>query len=58
MMNFNPLLHASLAIQIHVATVVPAFFLGAWQIFLSRGPQASLAGSGKATPRYQPVPTK
>ena len=35
MMNFNPLLHASLAVQIHVATVVPAFFLGAWQIFLS-----------------------
>ena len=35
MMNFNPLLHASLAIQIHVATVVPASFLGAWQIFLS-----------------------
>jgi uncharacterized membrane protein len=34
-MNFSPLLHASLAIQIHVATVVPAFFLGAWQIFLS-----------------------
>ena len=34
-MNLNPLLHASLAIQIHVATIVPAFFLGAWQIFLS-----------------------
>ena len=34
-MNFDPLLHASLAVQIHVATVVAAFFLGAWQIFLS-----------------------
>jgi uncharacterized membrane protein len=34
-MNFDPLLHAPLAVQIHVATVVPAFFLGAWQIFLS-----------------------
>lgn len=34
-MDFNPLLHASLAVQIHVATVVAAFFLGAWQIFLS-----------------------
>jgi uncharacterized membrane protein len=33
--NLDPLLHASLAIQIHVATVVPASFLGAWQIFLS-----------------------
>jgi uncharacterized membrane protein len=34
-MNFSPLLHAPIAVQIHVATVVPAFFLGAWQIFLS-----------------------
>ena len=34
-MDFNPLLHAPLAVQIHVATVVAAFFLGAWQIFLS-----------------------
>ena len=25
-----------LAIQIHLATVVPAFFLGTWQIFLSK----------------------
>lgn len=35
-MNLTPLLHAPLAVQIHVATVVPAFFLGTWQIFLSR----------------------
>lgn len=34
-MNFNPVLHSPLAVQIHVATVVAAFFLGAWQIFLS-----------------------
>ena len=34
-MDFNPLLNASLAVQIHVATVVAAFFLGAWQILLS-----------------------
>jgi uncharacterized membrane protein len=34
-MDFSPLLHASLAVQVHVATVVAAFFLGAWQIFLS-----------------------
>ena len=26
----------SLAIQIHLATVVPAFFLGTWQLFLSK----------------------
>ena len=29
------MLHAPLQVQIHVATVVAAFFLGAWQIFLS-----------------------
>ena len=34
-MDFDPLLHAAPAVQIHVATVVPAFLLGAWQIFLS-----------------------
>lgn len=34
-MNLDPLLHASPAIQIHFATIVPAFFLGAWQIFFS-----------------------
>jgi uncharacterized membrane protein len=34
-MDLDPLLHASPVIQIHVATVVAAFFLGAWQIFLS-----------------------
>jgi uncharacterized membrane protein len=31
-----PLFHAPLAVQIHVATVVPAFFLGTWQILFSR----------------------
>ena len=35
-MTLAPLLHATLAVQIHAATVIPAFFLGAWQIFLSR----------------------
>jgi uncharacterized membrane protein len=30
-----PLLHASPAIQFHVATVVPAVILGTWQIFFS-----------------------
>jgi uncharacterized membrane protein len=34
-MDLNPLVHAPLPVQIHVATVVAAFFLGAWQIFLS-----------------------
>lgn len=35
-MNLQPLLSASLPIQLHVATVVPAFMLGTWQIFASR----------------------
>ena len=35
-MTLEPLLHAPLAIKIHAATVVPAFFIGTWQIFLSR----------------------
>jgi uncharacterized membrane protein len=33
--TLEPLLNASLPIQIHVATVVPAFVLGTWQIFFS-----------------------
>jgi uncharacterized membrane protein len=35
-MTLDPLLHAPLAVQIHVATVAPAFFLGSWQIFFSK----------------------
>ena len=34
-MTFAPLLNASPAIQIHVATIVPAFILGTWLIFFS-----------------------
>lgn len=35
-MTLAPLLEAPFAVQVHAATVVPAFFLGTWQIFLSR----------------------
>lgn len=35
-MTLAPLLAAPLAVKIHVATVLPAFLLGSWQIFLSR----------------------
>jgi uncharacterized membrane protein len=35
-MDFGPLLRAPLAVQIHFFTVVPAFFLGTWLLFLSR----------------------
>lgn len=34
-MNLGLLLQAPLAVQIHVATVVPAFLLGTYQIFFS-----------------------
>jgi uncharacterized membrane protein len=34
--SLEPLLSAPLAIQVHVTTVVPAFVIGTWQIFLSR----------------------
>lgn len=35
-MTLTPLLQASLATRLHVATVLPAFVLGTYQIFLSR----------------------
>jgi uncharacterized membrane protein len=35
-MNIQPLLDASLAVKAHVATLVPAFAIGAWLIFFSR----------------------
>jgi uncharacterized membrane protein len=35
-MNFRPIAEAPVAIQIHLATIIPAFFLGTWLIFLSR----------------------
>jgi len=34
-MTLEPLLHAPLAVQVHVATVVPAFLIGTFQIFVS-----------------------
>jgi len=35
-MDIQPLLDAPLAVKLHVATVLPAFVLGAWVIFFSR----------------------
>jgi uncharacterized membrane protein len=35
-MTLAPLLAAPFAVQLHVFTVVPAFFLGTWLIFFSR----------------------
>jgi uncharacterized membrane protein len=34
-MQLAPLFAAPVAVQVHVATVVPAFFLGTWLIFFS-----------------------
>jgi uncharacterized membrane protein len=34
--SLQPILDAPFAIQLHFLTVVPAFFLGAWQLFASR----------------------
>ena len=34
--NLQPILDATLPIQRHFITVVPAFFLGAWQLLASR----------------------
>jgi len=35
-MDFTPIAEAPLAVQIHLATIIPAFFLGTWLIFFSR----------------------
>jgi uncharacterized membrane protein len=35
-MNLNPIAEAPFAVKIHLATVIPAFVLGTWLIFLSR----------------------
>jgi uncharacterized membrane protein len=44
-MDVEPLLTAPLAVQLHVVTVVPAFVLGTWLLFLSR----------KGTPRHRVI---
>ena len=35
-MTLEPLLHAPIAVLAHVATVVPAFLIGTWVLFISR----------------------
>jgi uncharacterized membrane protein len=35
-MTLEPLLHAPLAVKLHVATVIPAFLIGTYLIFFSR----------------------
>jgi len=34
-MNLSPILQAPIAVQIHLATVLPAVAIGTWQIFFS-----------------------
>jgi hypothetical protein len=35
-MTLDPIIQAPIAVQLHVATVLPAFAIGAWLIFVSR----------------------
>jgi uncharacterized membrane protein len=48
MMSFQPLLSASWAIHVHVATLVLAFVVGTWQFLLSRKGAPAHRASGKA----------
>ncbi|MBN9033614.1 MAG: hypothetical protein J0I23_27860, partial [Rhizobiales bacterium] len=45
-MTLAPLLDAPLAIQIHVATVVPAALLGIWMLLARKGTLVSLCNLG------------
>ena len=47
-MNFQPLLNASVAVKLHVATVLPAFLLGLWLIFSSRKGSPAHRWAGRA----------
>ena len=47
MVNLQPILEAPFAIQLHFITVVPAFFLGAWQLLISHKGSASHRVIGK-----------
>jgi uncharacterized membrane protein len=46
-MDLEPLLSAPLAVRLHVATVVPAFVLGTWLLFVSRKGTARHRLAGK-----------
>jgi uncharacterized membrane protein len=46
-MDLEPLLTAPLAVRVHVATVVPAFVLGTWLLFVSRKGTARHRLAGK-----------
>jgi uncharacterized membrane protein len=35
-MDWHPLWDSSIAVKVHLATVIPAFFIGGWQIFFSK----------------------
>ena len=50
-MTLAPLLHAPLAVRIHAATVIPAFGLGTWLIFVSRkGARVTVVSTVKSQP--------
>ena len=50
-MTLDPLIHAPLAVQAHVATVVPACLLGLWLLVFSHRDRA---GTGGSAPRTSP----
>jgi hypothetical protein len=35
-LDLSVIAHAPLAVKVHLATVVPAFAIGTWQVFLSQ----------------------
>jgi uncharacterized membrane protein len=47
MVDLQPILEAPFAVQVHFVTVVPAFFLGAWQLLASRKGSSSHRLIGK-----------
>jgi uncharacterized membrane protein len=61
-MSLEPLYHAPLIVQAHVATVVPAFLLAIWLIVFSRKGSRLASGARGAVPdahggdgHHQPV---
>jgi uncharacterized membrane protein len=47
-MTLEPLLRAPFAVQLHVATVLPAFVIGTWSLFLSRKGGTAHRWAGRA----------
>jgi uncharacterized membrane protein len=46
-MNFAVLAEAPLAVQVHLATVLPAFLIGGWSLFVSRPGSVAHRAAGR-----------